>query len=184
MKKTSKSHKYKHGGRILGWRVWVIILTIIGILVLSHYGNTADERFYVRDVEPLMKPVVVDHPEDESIETKIRKHFPRSHKTIIAIAKAESHMNPNAIGYNCFYYQGKATTTPIKGGSKSCNVEDRKLAWSYDCGLLQLHNGKKSCPKETVDQHLQRAATLSRVQGLKAWVTYQTGAHEKYLATN
>ena len=183
MKKTSKSsHKYRYGGRITNPYTILFSAMIISLWLVGE-GNHYED-VYVREPEPVMKPVVVDHPEYESIETKIRKHFPRSHKEIIAIAKAESRMNPNAIGYNCYYYQGKATTTPIKGGSKACEVEDRHLAWSYDCGLLQLHNGKKKCPKETIDEHLERAANLSRKQGLDAWVTYWNGAHKKHLAQN
>lgn len=161
----------------------VLFVSFIGFLV-QHQPN--EDMIYVREQEVYLKPVVVNHPEDESIETKIRQHFPRSHKTMIAIAHAESNMNPNATGYNCYYYKGKATTTKIVGGSKACKVEDRHMAWSLDCGLLQLHNGKgnKQCPKETVDQHLKRAAELSRVQGLEAWVTYWNGSHKKYLAQN
>lgn len=186
MKQPRKSNgRYSHKGiDLLNWRIWVLVATILFCFIASHYGNKDNTYVAEREVSVYMTATVVDHPEDESIETKIRKYFPRSHKTIIAIAKAESQMNPKAVGYNCFYYQGKATTTPIKGGSKSCKVEDRKLAWSRDCGLLQLNTTAKSCPKETVDQHLQRAAELSRVQGLQAWVTFNTGAHEKHLAQN
>lgn len=172
MTKTSKvrSHKYKPGRRILGWRVWVIIGTILAIWVLSHYGNM--DNTYVAEPNVFMNPVVVDHPEDESVETKIRKYFPRSHKTMIAVAYAESGMNMNAVGYNCYY----------NGASKACKPEDRHKAWSRDCGILQINTTAKSCPKETVDEHLKRAADLSRVQGLNAWVTYWNGDYKKYLA--
>lgn len=118
---------------------------------------------------------------EPSIEDLIRKYFPRSHKTIVAIAKAESGMTMDAVGYNCYYYRGVATTTKIVGGSRACDVPDRHLAWSRDCGILQINTTAKVCPKETVDEHLKRAADLSRVQGLGAWVTYNTGAHEQYM---
>lgn len=175
MKTTSKvrSHKYKQGRRILGWRVLVIVLTIISILVLSNYGNM--DNTYTREVsedELFMRPVVV--VPEPTVEDKIKEYFPRNWKTMIAIAHAESHMSMDAVGYNCMY----------NGVSKACKKEDRHKAWSIDCGLLQINTKSKTCPKETIDQHLQRAAALSRVQGLKAWVTYNTGAHEKYLASN
>ena len=174
-----RSHKYKHGKR-LNMYTLIFSTAIFCIWLMSennHYDNT-----YVREPDVYMKPVVVENIEDESVETKIRRYFPKSHKTIIAIAKAESHMNPNAVGFNCFYYQGKATTTKIIGGSKACNVEDRHLAWSRDCGILQINTTAKMCPKETIDQHLQRGAQLSREQGLNAWVTHWNGDYQKHLA--
>lgn len=186
MKQSRRSNgRYSHNPiDLLNWRIWVLVATIVFCLLLSHYGNKDNTYIAEREVSVFMTAKVVDHPEDESIETKIRKYFPKSHKTIIAIAKAESHMNPNAVGYNCYYYQGKATTTPIKGGSRSCNVEDRHLAWSKDCGLLQINTKSKTCPKETIDEHLKRAADLSRVQGLNAWVTHWNGDYKEHLASN
>lgn len=175
-----KTHKYKHGSRLKN-PYTIVFSTAIFCLWLMSEGNHYDDT-YVREPDPVMKPVVVEVKKVESIEDKIMHYFPRNGKTMIAVAKAESHMNPNAVGYNCYYYQGKATTTPIKGGSKACKVEDRHLAWSRDCGILQLNTKAKSCPKETIDEHLQRAADLSRQQGLDAWVAYQNGAHEKHLA--
>lgn len=177
------SHKYKYGGRLLGWRVWVIILTIISILVLSHYGNK--DNIYVREPDVFMKPVVVDHPEDESIETKIRKYFPRSHVTMIAIAKAESGLNNNAKNYNCWYTaDGKISTTYVKNGGRACKAEDRKYAFGVDCFVLQAHYmGRKDCPKNvSLDQHLKEMAELSKARSFQPWVVYNTGAYLRHLA--
>ena len=179
---NARSHKYKHGGRVFNPYTFVfstLVLIIWMISEVNHYDDT-----YVRENEPqvFLAPVIVDHPEDESIETKIRKYFPRNGTTMIAIAHAESGMNHNATGYNCYYKDGVATTTKIIGGSKACKVEDRHLAWSVDCGVLQKNYvGRKTCPKVPIDQHLKEVAELSKVQGLGAWVAYQTGAHQKYL---
>jgi hypothetical protein len=189
MKQPRKSNgRYSHKGvNLLNWRIWVIVATLVFCLLASHYGNL-DSTYVVEKVEsPLvvyMTATVVGHPQDESVETKIRRYFPRSHKTIIAIAKAESRMNPNAVGYNCYYYKGKATTTKIVGGSKACDIPDRHLAWSRDCGILQINTTAQSCPKETIDEHLKRAANLSRVQGLNAWVTHWNGDYKDHLASN
>ena len=166
----------------MNWRVAVISATILWCAIAGSHADR--DEVYVREPEVFMVPVVVEHPEDESIETKIRKHFPRSHKTMIAIAKAESGMNPKAVGYNCYYSNGVATTTPIKGGSMACKVADRHLAWSRDCGILQMNTTAKSCPKETIDEHLTRAAELSRKQDLTAWVAYWNGSYKKHLASN
>jgi len=172
------SHKYIYGGRVMNWRTLVLS---VGILWCAVVGSHADrDDTYVREPQAFMIPVVVT-PEP-TIEDKIRHYFPKNGTTMIAIAKAESSMNHEAIGYNCYYYKGKATTTPIKGGSKACKVEDRKLAWSRDCGILQINTTAKSCPDETIDEHLKRAADLSRVQGLSAWVTHWRGDYKKHLA--
>lgn len=177
-----KSHKYKTGRRIMNWRVGVLSIGILWCAVVGSYADK--DNVYVREPQVFLAPVIVEHPKDESIETKIRKHFPRSHKTVIAIAKAESNMKIDAVGYNCYYSGGKATTTPIKGGSKACKVEDRHLAWSRDCGILQINTTAKVCPKETIDEHLARGAELSRIQGLDAWVTHWNGDYQKHLASN
>lgn len=183
MKQSRKSNgQYSNKPRnIFTWRVGVLSATILWCAIAGSYSNEDNtytvEKQIVATSTPVIKKVL-------TTEDKIKEYFPRSYKTMIAVAHAESSMNPNAVGYNCYYYKGKATNTPVKGGSKACKVEDRNFAWSYDCGLLQVNNGKKECPKETIEEHLQRAADLSRVQGLEAWVTYNTGAHEKHLVKN
>lgn len=172
------SHKYKYGGRVLNWRVVVIVATILFCLVAGSHVD--DDNTYVREPDEMavfMTATVVDHPEDESVETKIRKYFPKHWRDFIQIAHAESQMKVDAVGYNCYYYHGKATTTPIKGGSKACKKEDRSLAWSLDCGLMQLNTLSKKCPKrdsseEYLDEHLKVAAQLSREQGKCAWYGY------------
>jgi hypothetical protein len=182
-----KSHKYKTGRRVMNWRVGVIILTIISILVLSHYGNKDNTYVAEHEVSVYMTATVVDHPEDESIETKIRKYFKKSHVTMLAIAKAESGLKPDAINYNCWYTKdGKISTTYVKNGGRTCNVEDRKYSFGVDCFVLQAHYpGRKSCPTDvTIDEHLQEMAELSKKRSFQPWVTYNTGSYKKYLATN
>lgn len=183
---NARSHKYKHGGRVFNPYTFVfstLVLVIWMISEVNHYDDT-----YMRDPNTrsvFLAPVIVDHPEDESIETKIRKYFPRSHVTMIAIAHAESGMNHNATGYNCYYKDGVATTTKIIGGSRACKVEDRHLAWSVDCGVLQKNYvGRKTCPKIPLDQHLKEVAELSKVQGLQAWTSFNDNKHLQYLSKN
>lgn len=181
-----KSHKYKTGRRVMNWRVGVLTLTIIYCAVMGYHSN--DDLTYVREPDEMavfMTATVVDHPEDESVETKIRKYFPKSHKTMIAVAYAESGLDHEAMNWNCYYYKGKATTTPIKWGSKSCNKEDRKLSWSIDCGvLMKNYIGIKTCPKVSVDEHLQEMAELSKKRGFQPWSAYNNKSYIKYLASN
>lgn len=175
------NHKYRYGGRVANWRTGVLSLTILMCAMLSYYGN--QDNTYTREHKEVVASKTVHA---STTEEKIAYYFPKHKATMIAVAKAESHMNMNAVGYNCFYYQGKATTTPIKGGSKSCNVEDRKLAHSVDCFVLQKnYPGRKSCPKGvTLEKHLEEVSRLSKLQGLESWSSYNNKSYLKYLATN
>jgi hypothetical protein len=180
-----KSHKYKTGRRVMNWRVWVIVLTIISVWVMSHYGNMDNTYVAEKKQDMFMKPVVVERVKEESIEGKIKFYFPRSHKTMLAIAKAESGLSMRAKNWNCYYYHGKATTTPVKGGSRACKTEDRKLAHSVDCYVLQdnQEDGITNCQEYmTVDKHLAEMAELSKKCGLQCWSAYNNGSYKKYLA--
>ncbi len=187
MMKPSKasSHTYKHGGRVLGWRVWVIVGTIFAIWVLSHYGNM--DNTYTREhpvtVTVTVTKVVPSQP--ETVEDKIMHYFPRNGKTMIAVAKAESQLKMSAVNYNCWYdSNGKISTYYIKNGGRSCKKEDRKYSFGVDCFVLQAHYpGRKTCPTDvTIDEHLQEMAELSKARGFQPWVSYNLGLHTKYLA--
>lgn len=176
-----KSHKYNYGGRVLNWRTAVVSITILWCAIAGYHSDR--DEVYVREPDVFMKPIVVDMPENESIETKIRKYFPRNATTMVAVAHAESNLNHNAVNWNCYYSHGVATTTKVKGGSRSCDKKDRALAWSMDCGvLMKNYIGVKQCPKVDVDEHLQEMAELSKVRGFQPWVAYTNGSYKKYLA--
>jgi len=180
MKKYNHS---RHYGNRLNWRALVISGTLLACLVTSNYSN--QEVVYTAEVpQPFMEPVIVEVAEpvkEETIEEKFQRYFPRSHKTMLAIAKAESGMKMESKGYNCYYYQGMATTTPIKNGSKACKVQDRPLAHSVDCFILQDNQPKSTvCPEGvSVDQHLEEMAELSKICGLECWWAYK---NKSYLA--
>lgn len=174
-----------HGGRVLNWRTVVLSATIVFCAVLGSHVN--DDNMYVKDQDVFMKPVVV--VPEPTIEEKIKEYFPRNWKTMIAVAHAESHMNMNAVGYNCYMNEDETIVykTKVAGShSGSCPKKWRSYAWSVDCFILQRnYPGRKTCPEGvTIDMHLRESAELSRVQGLSAWVTYNTKTHERYLATN
>lgn len=183
----NKKGQFIHN-KLKNWRIWVLSFTVLACLTASHYSNIDDT--YVAEVsseEAFMIPVVVTPP--PTIEDKIKQHFPRSWPNFIQIAHAESKMNPNAIGYNCWYnsksiynQEGKlehATGTVVYASkvedsfSTSCKPPHRKYAWSLDCGLMQLNTKAKQCPKEDLDTHLARAAELSKKQGECGWFGYK-----------
>lgn len=175
------SHSYNYGKRINPVSIGISLVIAFIWCISGDYDDT-----YVADkpeVSVFMTATVVENPENESIETKIRKYFPRSSKTMLAVAYAESGLNHDAQNWNCYYSHGVATTTPIKGGSRSCEKKDRALAWSMDCGvLMKNYIGVKQCPKVDVDEHLQEMAELSKARGFQPWVAYSNGSYKKYLS--
>ena len=186
MKKYNHSRSY--GSRIINWRTLVMSISILGCLVLANYGNV--EKVYVAEKpqeQVFMAPVIVE-PE-ETIEEKFQRYFPKSHKTMLAIAKAESGMKMESKGYNCFYNDDMTIVYKerVKGShSAACKPSHRKFAHSVDCFILQDNQSKsRECPKDvTVDQHLEEMAELSRICGLDCWWAYKNGSYKKYLANN
>lgn len=184
MKKYSHSRQY--GARLINWRVVVISAVLLWCAVAGSYSS--EDKVFVQEQKVFMKPIVVEVKKEvvkvvvkkdskATIEEKIQLHFPINWQDFIQIAHAESQMNPKAVGYNCYYSGGKATTTRIKGGSKACKVADRALFHSLDCGLMQMNTKAKKCDEKDVDiqyidDHLTRAAELSRMQGKCAWYGY------------
>jgi hypothetical protein len=203
------NHKYKTGRRVMNWRVGVIILTIISILVLSHYGNIDNTYVAEKNQDVFMKPIVV--VPESTIEDKIKIYFPRSYKEVIKIAKYESGLGEKMNDmkdmsslhhYNCFY---KGYWTTRKDGtsyavitnytvlqkqtkgviSTSCQKKsDYTQAHSVDCFLLMKnYPGRKTCPEGvTVEMHLKEVADMSRQGGLNIWSSYWTGDYKKHLA--
>ena len=166
------------------WRIWVLSFSILSCVILSNYGNVV--KVYVAEVQQqaFLLPVIVE-PE-KTIEEKFKRYFPKSHVTMLAIAKAESGLNNEAKNWNCYYNKTETVVyeTKVKGShSRSCKKEHRKYAWSVDCGVLQLSVKGKVCPVEDIDTHLEKAAELSKVQGKEAWVVYNTGAYKKHLTS-
>ena len=81
--------------------------------------------------------------------------------------------------WNCYYTREDGTRY-----STICKVEDRKNAWSVDCGVAQINAHGKVCPKELfdVDHNLSVArGKYVRGNGFGAWVAFNLGKHKKYL---
>jgi len=134
------------------------------------------------------KPVYKDTTmADRELKYKpiIAKYFPEETEIMLAIAKAESSLNSNAVNYNCYYdSKGLVYPTRPKGGiSKSCKQGHEKEAWSYDSCALQVNSIHKS-DVSTVDKCMQLARKIYDSQGKKAWVAYNTGSYKKYLTIN
>lgn len=160
--------------------IWIMYL-LWGSLDDTGMVYVADEKVAVR-VEATV-PVTKANSKAE-MEKKIKEYFPRSWRTMIPIAYAESGMRNTAVNYNCYYNKDETVVykTKVKGThSTSCKKGHQKYAWSTDCFLLQKNYKGVGCPKDvTLDEHLEDVAKLSRVQGLQAWSSYNTGRHLSY----
>lgn len=149
---------------------------------------------YKKDVEiinvseqPKIAPVSVEKPkkvvstkEQEKLEIvrKIAEQFPEHKTVMVSIALEESRLNPNAIGYNCFYKNGVVYKERVTGAvSKACLAEHRSYAWSKDGGVLQIH--QPTAKEMTVDGNLASAKQKFDIQGLSAWSAYNSGRYKK-----
>lgn len=93
--------------------------------------------------------VVMSSPTASPIEEKIRKVFPEDYEIMLAIAKAESSMNPEAVHVN--------------------------TNGTIDCGLLQINSvhGYECEWLKDPDNNLKAGREVYEKQGLTAWTTYQ-----------
>lgn len=180
--------KYKKLGRGINQYKRVYYKEISALMaiafVLFMVSVQDNSTTYVREEVPVVKSTVTTK---EEIEDKIRTYFPRSHKTMVAIAKAESGLSMDAQGFNCYYNKDKTIVyeTRVKGShSTACKPSHRKYAWSTDCFVLQKNYKGQKCPKGvTLDEHLEEVAELSKRQHFNGWSAYNNGSYKKYLAS-
>lgn len=158
--------------------IWIMYL-LWGSLDDTGMVYVADEKVAVR--------VEATVPNNKAeMEKKIKEYFPRSWRTMIPIAYAESGMRNTAVNYNCYYNKDETVVykTKVKGThSTSCKKGHQKYAWSTDCFLLQKNYKGIGCPKDvTLDEHLEDVAKLSRVQHFNGWSAYNNGSYKNYIS--
>lgn len=109
----------------------------------------------------------------QGIEEKIKSTFPEEPEIALAVAKGESGLHTDAIGYNCRY----------NGLSQSCKPEDLENAWSVDCGLYQINRLGKTCPTELFnpDTNLKEARAKYEHRGWTPWVAWNNGQYKNHL---
>lgn len=181
----NRSHKRVKFTRINPLSVSIALL--IGLIWCCTPGQY-DDVYVAEKVAVQVTATVPVTKENTSskkqIEEKIKHYFPRSYKTMIPIAYAESGLNENAKNWNCYYNKDETVvySTRVKGShSTSCKLSHRVYAYSVDCNVLQKNVKGKVCPKQTLDEHLQEVADLSKIQGLSAWSAYNQGKHLAYI---
>jgi len=115
-------------------------------------------------------------PTAQEIEKETKNVFRENSKIALAVFKTESALNPTAQNWNCYYYDENG-----KRYSDMCKLEDRKKAWSVDCGVAQINHetpGKlKECPAELFDykHNIKIAHEMFSRRGFQPWVTYNEG---------
>ena len=92
-----------------------------------------------------------------TIEEKIAKVFPENPKVMIAVAKAESGLNPLTVHKNT-------------DGSR-------------DLGIMQINSvhGEDDLKMLDVDQNLAVARKVYEKQGITAWAAFNNGSYKKFL---
>jgi hypothetical protein len=100
------------------------------------------------------------------------KVFGKDARTMYAIARAESGLQAGNKNYNCRY----------DGKSRACKPDDRKSAWSVDCGILQINVMGTICPVELFDIEYNLNAGKGKLerQGFKAWSVYKNKSYLQY----
>lgn len=179
----NRSHKRVKFTRINPLSVGIALL--IGLLWCITPGQYDDT--YTAEPETV-KPVVQETTvvlTKKDIEEKIKEHFPRSYKTMIPIAYAESGLQQTAQNWNCYYNEDETIvyTTRVKGShGAACKKGHRQYSFGVDCFVLQKHyRGLKECPKDvTIDEHLKEVAELSRIQSFNAWSAYNNKSYLAY----
>lgn len=161
-------------------------LTLLFIWIMYLLWGSLDDTgmVYVADEKVAVRVEATVPNNKAEMEKKIKEYFPRSWRTMIPIAYAESGMRNTAVNYNCYYNKDKTIvyTSKVKGShSTSCKKGHEVYAHSTDCFVLQRNYKGKGCPKDvTLDEHLEDVAKLSRVQGLQAWSSYNSNKHLLY----
>lgn len=109
----------------------------------------------------------------KSLDQYIQQIFGSKAKVAKAVLKHESNLQLNSINYNCIY----------NGHSTFCKRQDRINAHSVDCGIGQINQKGKVCPKAllTLEGNMKAVEKVYKEQGLNAWVSYKNKAYLKYL---
>lgn len=135
---------------------WAIIATLSWVIPLTtEYTETI-----VFENPPVEIALVEEQAEESAeltIEEKIRRVFPEAPDVMLAIAKAESGLDPNATNVN-------------KNGSS-------------DIGIFQINSvhGYDDLSLFDPDTNIEAARKVYEKQGLTAWTVFKTGVYKKFL---
>jgi hypothetical protein len=95
----------------------------------------------------------------------------------LPIFTGESGLGLTEKGYNCYYYRPAG-----KKYSRACDVKDRHLAWSVDCGIAQINVRGKHCPAHlyTLEGNIAAAKRLYAERRWQPWIQYTRGHYRAH----
>lgn len=170
--------------------VWVHKTAPVSVKNASYSEVDVQEVLSAMSPKKEVKKAYYDHSKimaqrEAKYRPLIEKYFPEEPEVMLAISKAESSLNQNAINYNCYYdAKGLVHSTRPKGGiSKSCKAGHEKYSWSKDGCIFQV-NSTHNEDISNLETCMKMARKLYETAGKKSWVVYQTGAYKKYLTSN
>lgn len=144
--------------------VFLIVVDIYVVFNLSSEVKNTEVYINYRSIAenlPQSKPdalkSIVVKEKELTIEEKIQKKFPECPEVMIAIAKAESNLDPKAI-----------------------NINTNK---SIDIGLFQINSvhDKEQLKLFDVDTNIEVAREIYEKQGLQAWASFNNKSFMKFL---
>lgn len=114
-----------------------------------------------------------------TFEQHIEHIFGDNARVATAVLTHESSLNLKAKHYNCKYVSAKTGKTY----STTCKKGDSIKAWSVDCGIAQVNVKGQVCPSKlmTLEGNMVAVEKIYNEQGLRAWVSYTSGAYKKFL---
>jgi hypothetical protein len=135
-------------------------------------GKSQEIQNLRKEVERLQK--LTGLPEKLQVVREIAKVFEHDKLTAVAVAMAESGLNPRSQGWNCYY----------GNESMACKVADRHRAWSVDCGVFQINFHGQTCPEESFDYKwsIAKAKGMYDRRGWQPWVAHWKGVYLSKLA--
>lgn len=161
------------------------IISFLLVASLTSAGSTSQLPEQIKQEIATTTPIVEivntsnKYGLDVRYEKMIKDAFGKDGELMVAVAIAEStQYNTNAINYNCEYTRADGSKY-----STSCKKEDRKNAWSVDCGILQINQRGQTCDEEMFDpeKNIAKGVEIYKSQGLRAWSAYNNGSYKKYL---
>jgi hypothetical protein len=154
-------------------KILIALLVIISLLVLLPQRLIAEDQVIVASV------VETEVKAPLTFEQHIEHIFGENAKIATAVLTHESSLNLKAKHYNCRYVSAKTG----KLYSTTCKKGDSGKAWSVDCGIAQVNVKGQICPSNlmTLEGNMVAVERIYNEQGLKAWVSYKSGAYLKFL---
>ena len=139
---------------VIGFVGWNISLSVPEIKVTWDKGPLVIENRVQAKFE---RPEAIVEVKELTIEEKIAKTFPENPKIMIAVAKAESNLNPLAT--------------------------NRNTNGSRDIGLFMINSvhGYDDLEMFDVDKNLAAAKKIYDKQGITAWAVVNNGSYLKYV---